>query len=150
MQGDREVFERGPAVDLWRHTLSQIPTLFGRLVYLSSLRDANTGKYEHHGLEMIHGDEESDRVLRESHCGAFLQWLTYSIEAQKADLDLYFSTLDGPRRTVVEAWSRLVPYRNFLPASARDVERQLFFADLETLLALLRNEYGVAATDPDA
>ena len=36
-------FDRSAAADLWRNTLSQIPTTFGRLIYLASLRDQNTG-----------------------------------------------------------------------------------------------------------
>lgn len=150
MDVDRDILERGPAVDLWRRTLSQIPSMFGRLVYLSALRNANTGRYEHHGLAAHYGDEESDRVLRESHLKSFLDWISYPIEEQKADLDLYFSSLDGPRRSVIETWSRMPPYRSFVPASARDVERHLFLADLDVLLELLRNEYGVVLADPDA
>ena len=30
-------FDRSAAADLWRNTLSQIPTTFGRLIYLASL-----------------------------------------------------------------------------------------------------------------
>ena len=50
------VLERGAASDLWRHTLSQIPSVFGRLVYLSSLRNPNTDSYEHHGFSQMFGD----------------------------------------------------------------------------------------------
>ena len=35
--------ERGATADLLRNTLSQIPSLFGRLVYLCSLRDQKKG-----------------------------------------------------------------------------------------------------------
>ena len=49
-KGSVQGFERGAAADVWRHTLSQIPYLYGRLAYLGSLRNANTGRYEHHGL----------------------------------------------------------------------------------------------------
>ncbi len=45
--------ERGAAADLWQRTLAQIPTLFGRLVYLCSLREQNTGRYEHFGLAQM-------------------------------------------------------------------------------------------------
>src|SRR4051812_33121708 len=64
-------FDRGPAADLWRHTLSQIPTIFGRLVYLSSLRDPNTGVYHHYGLAQRFDEESADQTLRESHLKAF-------------------------------------------------------------------------------
>jgi len=46
--------------------------------------------------------------------------------------------------------SGLTPYRNLVPAGAREVERKLYLVDLETILELLRNEYGVACPDPDA
>ena len=142
--------ERGAAPDLWRHTLSQIPSLFGRLVYLSSLRDNNTGTYEHFGLAQAFGEGEAARVLGESHLNAFAQWLCLTLEQQKADLDLYLSSLAGNRSAILDTWVRLQPYRGLLPADARLVERELYMTDLETILELLRNEYGVACPDPDA
>jgi len=142
--------ERGAAPDLWRHTLSQIPSLFGRLVYLRSLRDDNTGAYEHYGLAHAFGEEEAGRVLAESHMNAFTQWVCLTLEQQKADLDLYLSSVPGNRRAILETWIRLQPYRNLVPAAARQVERELYMADLETILELLKNEYGVASPDPDA
>lgn len=143
-------FERTPAADLWRHTLSQIPSVFGRLVYLQSLRDSNTGLYHHHGIEAIFGHAEANRAMRQSHELAFAEWLEFRLERQKTDLELYVAGLEPERRTVVEAWSRLEPYRSLPPDSARLVERELFLADLETLLSLMRNELGVASPDRDA
>jgi hypothetical protein len=141
---------RGPAADLWRNTLSQIPSVFGRLAYLSSLRDANTGRYEHHGLAMMFGAEQADQALRDSHDATFQEWLNFAIEQQKEDLDLYFSGLENDRRVVLEAWTKLGSYRNLLPESVRGIERELYLADLEALLSLLRRESGVASPDPDA
>jgi hypothetical protein len=142
--------ERGAAPDLWRHTLSQIPSLFGRLVYLCSLRDANTGSYEHYGLAQAFGDGEADRVLKDSHGQVFGNWVCLTLEQQKADLDVYLSGLTGNRRTILDTWIRLQPYRNLIPTTAREVERELYMADLEAILGLLRNEYGVVSPDPDA
>jgi len=135
---------------LWRHTLSQIPSIYGRLVYLASLRNANTGRYEHHGLALIYGEEESDLVLRQSHVHAFREWINYGLEQQKADLDLYLSALSTDKKTVVDTWLRLAPYRNMLPGSARTQERKLYLTDLETLLWLLRNEFGLDVPVPAA
>jgi hypothetical protein len=143
-------WQRGSAADLWRHTLSQIHCIFGRLVYLSSLRNANTGRYEHHGLALVFGADEADSTLRRSHQEAFDEWLGFNIEQQKADLDLYFSEQGADRRTIVDTWLRLASYRNLVPASAEPMQRQLYLADLETILGLLKNEYGVAAPGPTA
>jgi len=142
--------ERTAMADLWRHTLSQIPSVFGRLVYLTSLRDQNTGRYEHYGLSQAFGEDEADSVLRQSHEQAFAEWLCFTLEQQKADLDLYLAGLNGNRRTIINTWIRLAPYRNLVPAIAREVERQLYLADLETILELLRSEYGVASPGQDA
>ena len=143
-------FERGAAADVWRNTLSQIPSTFGRLVYLASLRDPNSSLYQHHGLAHLFSEREADKALRSSHEEVFAQWLCLTLEQQKQDLDLYLSGLEDDRRTVLRAWLQLASYRNSLPATAREVERDLFLTDLETLLELLRNEYGVSAPDPDA
>lgn len=144
------VLDRGTASDLWRHTLSQIPSVFGRLVYLSSLRNSNTGSYEHHGFAQMYGDEQSDRTLRQSHSEAFSKWLCFDLEQQKADLDLYLSSLGANMRTIIEAWLRLSPYRHLVPASARPPDRQLYLSDMEILLTLLKNECGASFPDPDA
>ncbi|MEZ5351629.1 MAG: hypothetical protein R2762_03265 [Bryobacteraceae bacterium] len=148
-KGEREL-DRGAAADLWRHTLSQIPSVFGRLVYLASLRDSNSGRYEHHGLALVFGEDVADRTLRESHRRAFSEWLEFGLECQKADLDLYFSDLSTDKRTLLTTWVRLTPYLNFMPARTNAVERRLYVADLEVLLQLLRNEYGVEDPGPDA
>jgi hypothetical protein len=144
------ILERGAAADLWRNTLSQIPSVFGRLVYLCSLRDANSGLYQHYGLAQVFSDREADRVLRQSHDQTFADWLCFNLEQQKADLDLYLSGLGSNRRTILDTWIRLTPYRGLIPSVVRDVERRLYLADLETILELLKNEYGVASLDPDA
>jgi hypothetical protein len=143
-------FDRSPASDLWRHTLSQIPTTFGRLVFLSTLRDPNTGVYAHYGFAQRVGEQAADVALRQSHSQSFSEWLAFSLEEQKADLDLYLSGIDSDRRTILDTWRRTRPYRNLIPAAAMDVERRLYNSDLETLLELLMVVHGVASPDRDA
>lgn len=146
----RTTLERGAVPDVWRRTLSQIETVFGRLVYLAGLRDNNTGRYEHHGLAMLFGDEESDSALRASHETTFAEWLVFGLEHQKADLDFYLSQLTTQKRRTVETWLRLRPYRNLIPARAGEAERTLYLSDFGALLELLKHEYGVAEPDSDA
>ena len=142
--------ERGAASDLWRNTLSQIPTMFGRVIYLSSLRNQNTGRYEHHGLAQMFGEDETDFTLRNSHFQIFSEWLCFNLERQKEDLENYLGESETDIRTVLATWARLSPFQNFVPAQARDVERQLFTTDLDAVLQLLRHDYAVASPDPDA
>jgi hypothetical protein len=120
----------------------QIPTLFGRLVYLASLRDTASNRYLHESLSSALGSEECDRTLSRSHQQVFGQWLTYSLADQKTDLEEYLSTAGGPRNAV--------HYRHLVPGSARAVERQLYLTDLETLMELLRYEHGGVFSLPEA
>jgi len=143
-------FDRSAAADLWRNTLSQIPTTFGRLIYLASLRDQNTGAYQHHGLAQLFGVDEADQTLRQSHTQTFSDWLCFNLEQQKQDLEGYLDELHEDKKTILATWIRLSPYRSYVPATARAVERNLFTTDLETVLELLRYDYAVASPDPDA
>src|SRR6476620_11363614 len=128
------VFDRSPSSDLWRLTLSQVATTFGRLVFLSTLRDPNTGVYAHYGFAQRVGEEAADTALRQSHWLCFSEWLAFGLEEQKADLDLYLSGIDSDKKTILETWIRTKPYRNLIPVRASEIERRLYNSDIEALL----------------
>ena len=135
---------RTPGGDIIRGTLGQIPTIFGRLVYLASLRNLDDGHYEHEQLARVYGAEGADQLLRHHHRQIFSEWLEQSLEDQKGDLTEY---LAGVQRGIghVGNLEEVAAYRTFIPSSAREVERQLYLTDLETLIELLRHD-PVAAT----
>jgi hypothetical protein len=135
---------------LWRQTLSKIDTVFGRLEYLSSLRNQHTGRYEHHGLGLRMGVETSHFTLLQSHEAAFADWVSFSLEAQKRELSAYLSQREEPGEEIVKSWIRVKPFPTWIPETTRSAERALFLSDLDILLELLRREMGVVLTDPDA
>ena len=142
--------DRRPIEDLWRVTLSQIPSLLGRLVYLSSLRDPNTGTYSHYGLALRCSSEEADDAIRTSHEHGFEQWLLLKVTEQREDCELYWSSLLEDRRLVAQMWIQTESYRTLFPASASPAQRLDFNAHMEILLEWLRNVYDGAADDRDA
>jgi hypothetical protein len=132
--------ERSALADLCKYTLSRIPTLSGRLVYLATLRDVNSGTYRHHGLITAFGRDEAVKALRESHQAAFHGWLNLSLAEKDDDLRDYLVTLDDSHEEIVEHWLQSKVYRSYVPASAIKAETELFCQELETLLDLRRND----------
>jgi len=126
--------------DLWSRTLDQVPTEFGKLVYLASLRDENSGGYRHFGLAQLYGAEEAGQVLAASHEQLFAAWINQPLEEQRADLERYLDSVSEDRAQVLETWGSLTPYRGLIPSGAGDAERALYLSDLEIILDLLRNE----------
>ncbi len=147
MSKPRAPLDRTAAHDLWRKTISQIPSVLGRLVYLSGLRNANSGRYEHHGLAAVVGLNEAEEALKISHFQAFQEWVEFRLEEQKADLDLYLGTLNEPKREVVETWILTLRSVSLLPASIHGVEREVFLSDLDALFETLKNLTGAAGPD---
>ncbi len=109
---------------------------------MASLRDASTGRYGHEALERILGPDETDRALLNSHHQVFSEWLRFSLAEQKSDLEDY---LMASRRAIES-----LRYRELVPATAREVERQLYITDLEVVLELVRYERGGAFLIPEA
>ena len=52
--------------DVKETTLAAVSGLLGKLAYLASLRRAQ-GRYEHWGMEAVHGPESSERALKAAH-----------------------------------------------------------------------------------
>jgi hypothetical protein len=52
--------------DLQERTLQAVSGLLGQLEYLAGLRNQD-GLYSHWGLERVHGEEATRRVLRDAH-----------------------------------------------------------------------------------
>lgn len=130
----KAMLERSATADLFKNTLSRIPTLFGRIEYLASLRDSNSGVYRHHGLASIFGREESRTALSQSHDVVFREWLNLSLAEKKGDLSEYFDGLEDPLPVVLDHWASIRAYVSYVPASARESERELFCAELDVLL----------------
>jgi hypothetical protein len=133
----------------WISDLADIPTRYGRLVYLAAIRNADNGRYEHFGF--ITGSSTSliaSGKLKRIHESVFMEWVGCSLEAKAADIALYISTIeDVDECRLIDTWLRLTPYLNLVPAGVHGPERQRHISDSETILWLLQNLYGVGSPD---
>ncbi|MBV9303274.1 MAG: hypothetical protein JOY62_00490 [Acidobacteriaceae bacterium] len=141
---DREILS-----DLWLRDLSHIRTSYGRLVYLAGLRNPDTGRYEHYGANTTSLSVQASQVLKARHEAIFREWIGYPLEKKKADVELYIASIDQVDKSeLIDAWLRLTPYKNLVPASIQGPERKKHVSDFEAILGLLKNVYGVASPDP--
>ena len=136
------MLERNALADLWKHTLSQVPSAYGRLVYLASLRDPNSGIYRHHGLSAAFGREESLSAMRKSHEDTFREWLNLPMSEKNSDLIIHFQNLEENPRQAVTYLARAAPYLSQIPDSASPAQRRQFKMEMEILLELIRNDSG--------
>jgi len=143
--------EREASETLWVRDLSQIESSYGKLVYLAGLRNPDTGRYEHYANQGYSGLLATSRALKRVHESIFREWVSFPLERKKADIEFYISGIDQvDRAELVDAWLRLTPYKNLVPASIRGPEREKHISDFEAILGLLRNVYGVASPDLNA
>src|SRR5690349_5120688 len=100
------MLERNASADLFRHTLSKVPTVLGRLEYLASLRDPNSGTYRHHGLAAVFGRDESKRALCAAHEEAYQEWLNLSLSQKKDDALEHLESINGSKPGILQHWQR--------------------------------------------
>lgn len=141
----KSLLERSADTDLWRHTLSQIPVLVGRLVYLSTLRSPVTGRYEHHGLALLHGEGEADKAIRGSHRRAFQEWLALGLPDKVEDLDTYLRMTGEDPGQILRHWSKAETWGAFLPTGSLPAEKSLFASDMRTAIKILHLRFDAAA-----
>lgn len=136
---------------LWVRDLSQIETSYGRLVYLTQLRDPNTGRYEHYSTASSPTSKlVASRTLKRIHEAIFTEWVSLPLERKKADVELYIAGMypdQSGRAQLIDVWLRLTPYKDLVPAAVQGPERQKHMSDFEAILGLLKNVYGVASPD---
>jgi hypothetical protein len=72
--------------DLKETTLAAVTGLLGKLNYLASLRRGH-GKYEHWGMETVHGSESAGRALKMAHSEVMTGILRTPLATLEKDLE---------------------------------------------------------------
>jgi len=72
--------------DLKESTLAAVNGLLGKLAYLASLRGPH-GRYQHWGLEAVHGPESSERALKSAHTEVITGILRAPLASLENDLE---------------------------------------------------------------
>jgi hypothetical protein len=104
--------------DVKETTLTSVEGLFGKLAYLASLRGGH-GRYEHWGLEAVHGSETSEQALRTVHNEIVTAVLRTPLASLRKDLEESCRAAGVSPRVYVEQLQNRFDY--LLPGENRDL-----------------------------
>ena len=128
-QQTRQVVE-----DITARTLAAIPTEFGKLLYLSSLRDISTGDYVHEGLVARYSREAVQQALGYCHQELFLRVLEMPLEQQEWDLRACLEGMEGEFWGKLQRWRETEFYRLLIPSESPEYLREIFLANVGAVL----------------
>jgi hypothetical protein len=133
-----ERFQQSRAVieDFSSRTLAAISSGFGRLYYVSSLKDTNTGRYEHDGLTSLYPENAVQAALPHCHEELFSKILETPLREQEGDLRACFGAAGDKFLEVVESWRENGYFRGMCPEGMPDYLDDLFCSNLAALLAI--------------
>lgn len=131
--------------DFWNERIVQIPTIFGTLALIASLRDTATGEYYEEESARQFGEAETARVLARLHAHAFRDWLSLPLDRQHSDLGRYLASHDIS--AVRLQFEQQVWIERLTPAGDRAEEALLFGHDLRTVLGALCHGEEVGAQE---
>jgi len=124
--------------DLLNRSLSRISCELGRLIYLASTRDYNTGNYYHEGLASRFSSEVARKALEIAHRQAFYKVSAFALEDLVTDLETYLRASRENPPDFLRMWQKLEPYRIAIPTDVNITVARLLTSNLRLALAILR------------
>src|SRR5689334_12705188 len=107
-------------------SLGHVPTAFGRLAFLSAVRDPYTGRYLHEGWTLIGSKEEIHRLLQTRHLEIFDVVCGMPILQLCGELQDHLSRLPAAPEGTAHLWNELESYREMIPQGICNDEREFF------------------------
>ena len=133
-----ERFEESRAVieDFSSQTLAAISSDFGRLYYVTSLKDLDSGRYEHDGLMSLYPENAVQAGLSHCHEELFSRILETPLKDQERDLSACLSSAGEKYWNVVESWRESRYFQEMCPEGLPDYLQDLFCSNMGALLAI--------------
>ncbi|MBV9087135.1 MAG: hypothetical protein JO187_13255 [Acidobacteria bacterium] len=133
--------------DVCRTTLASVRGVFGRLDYLSGLRD-ETGRYQHWGVARVYGEEAAQQAFAEAHRAVFLQLLRMPLRDLLKDLpEAEAARVQGVRAFLENVKSRS---EQVVPPDLGGGSVRHFSSVIDSLIALLKRSRARSASPPTA
>jgi hypothetical protein len=124
--------------DILHRSLAKLSCDLGRLIYLASTRDYNTGSYHHDGLATRFSPEVARKALEIAHRQVFYKVSAYSLEELVQEIEMYFVASHEEPEKVLLTWQKLEPFRIAVPVEVNPVVSRLFLSNIRLALAIFR------------
>jgi hypothetical protein len=136
-----ERFRRSQKVveDFTRRSLSGIPSGYGRLIYVSSLRESDD-RYRHDGLASEYSAAAVQLALEHCHEELFAKVLETPLTQQEGDLRMSLAALEGGIARNLALWRNRERYDEIEPRGLPDYIYDLFASNLRLLLEMIESE----------
>jgi hypothetical protein len=134
-----EGFQRNRSViqDFTSRTLAVIPSDFGRLYYVSSLKDSETGRYQHDGLRDVYSEDSVQEALTHCHEELFSRILETPLKDQERDLLKCLDAAGDQFWPVVESWRETKVFTEMCPDGLPSYLNDLFSSNMAAMLDII-------------
>ena len=142
MADSLERFHQSRAVieDFSSRTLAAISTAFGRLYYLNSLKDSESGRYAHDGLTSLYPEGAVQDGLTQCHEELFAKILETPLREQELDLKKCLRAAGERCGELAESWGKNQDLRDLCPEGMPDYLHDLFCSNMKALLSITSNK----------
>jgi hypothetical protein len=133
-----ERFQQSRAVieDFSSRSLAAISSDYGRLYYVSSLRNSDSGQYEHDGLTSLYPENAVQSGISHCHEELFSRILETPLSEQERDLQACLESAGEQYWDVVQNWLETRYFREMCPEGLPDYLQELFCSNMSALLAI--------------
>jgi hypothetical protein len=125
-------------VDLNTHTLARLDCDFARMMYLSSLRDFNTGEYHHHGLEHLFSEFTANAAMRACHEELFDRLTLGPLQCLVEQINRFIRLSPKDYQGTLVAWKTLEGYHVAVPSGCNPISAELFRSNVRIAIELLK------------
>src|SRR5262249_19173482 len=109
---------------------------YGKLCYVSSLRNPKTGRYEHDGLASLYSEDSVQEALAQCHEEIFSRILELPLIQQERDLRKCLEAAGDQSQPVIDSWLKTRFFRSLCPDGLPDYLGQLFSSNMTALLSI--------------
>ena len=109
-----------------------------RMIYVASLRDYNSGRYHHAGLEAHFAADAVRRALERAHFELFWKLSRLALRDLVSEVELYMATSRESIDDFLHTWRAIEPYRVAIPVGVDALAAELMISNLKLGLEVLQ------------